>query len=94
MVGGGIEFDWDAENVRHLKRHDVTPREFEELISGEPAYLEYQATEDEDRYKVLGSTKSGRVLIAVWTPRAGRVRAITAYDAGRLHRKLYLESHR
>ena len=27
---GGIEFDWDAENARHLKRHRVTPDEFEE----------------------------------------------------------------
>jgi len=26
-VGGGIEFDWDAENTRHLRRHGITPEE-------------------------------------------------------------------
>jgi hypothetical protein len=38
----GIEFDWDAQNTLHLTRHRVTPKEFEELIAGEPVYLEYQ----------------------------------------------------
>jgi uncharacterized DUF497 family protein len=92
MVGGGIEFEWDTENVRHLQRHGVAPQEFEELINGDPLYVEYRATEDEERYKVLGASRAGRVLIAVWTPRVGRVRAITAYDAGRPYLKLYMES--
>ena len=42
-VNSGIEFDWDTENARHLKRHPVTPDEFEELMTGDPVYLEYQA---------------------------------------------------
>jgi uncharacterized DUF497 family protein len=90
-VDGEIEFDWDAENLRHLKRHRVGAQEFEELIAGGPLYLEYQTAGDEERYKVLGATRSGRVLIAVWTPREGRVRAVTAYEAGRAYRRLYLE---
>ena len=28
-----FEFDWDEANVLHLKRHDIDPREFEEVIS-------------------------------------------------------------
>jgi hypothetical protein len=32
----GIEFDWDAGNTRHLKRHRVSPMEVEELSAGEP----------------------------------------------------------
>ena len=86
---GGIEFDWDTENTRHLRRHRVTPDEFEELMDSDPAYLEYQARNDEERYKVLGATKAGRVLIAIWTPRDGKVRAVTAYRAGRVYEKLY-----
>jgi uncharacterized DUF497 family protein len=92
QVGGGIEFDWDAVNTRHLKRHRVTPTEFEELVSGDPFYLEYQAENHEQRYKVLGLTKARRVPIGVWTPRDGRVRAITAYAASRTYRDLYRES--
>jgi uncharacterized DUF497 family protein len=91
-VDGGIEFDWDAENVRHLKRHRVTPNEFEELITGDPAYLEYQTEAGEERYKVLGETRAGRVLIAVWTPREGRVRAVTAYGASGVHQEHYRRS--
>jgi len=93
-MGGGIEFDWDAENTRHLSRHRVTPDEFEELMRSDPKYLEYQAEGDEERYKVLGVTKAGRVLIGIWAPREGKVRAITAYAASRAYRHLYWESHR
>jgi uncharacterized DUF497 family protein len=88
-VNGGIEFDWDAENTQHLKRHRVTPEEFEELMAGDPVYLEYQAQNDEERYKVLGATKAGRILIAVWTPRGRKVRAVTGYRANRIYQQIY-----
>jgi uncharacterized DUF497 family protein len=88
-ASGGIEFDWDAGNTRHLKRHRVTPAEFEELMNGDPVYVEYQAQSDEHRYKVLGVTKAGRVLIGIWTPKEEKVRAVTAYAASRLYRDLY-----
>jgi len=90
MEKGGIEFDWDAENKRHLKRH----REFEELITGDPVYPEYQTQNDEERYKVLGLTRTGRILVGVWTPREGKVRAVTAYSASRAYRDLYMETRK
>ena len=68
-MGGEIEFDWGAQNLRHLKQHRVSAQEFEELIAGGPLYLENRTAVDEERYKVLGATRTGRVLIAVWTPR-------------------------
>jgi len=92
-VNGGIEFDWDARNVRHLKRHRVTTDEFEELMTGDPVYLEYQTQNNEERYKVLGVTKAGRVLIGVWMQREGKVRAVTAYAASRVYRDLYWETY-
>jgi uncharacterized DUF497 family protein len=92
-VIGGVEFDWDAANIRHLKRHRVTPAEFDELINGEPMELEYQTRTGEERYKALGATKAGRVLVGIWTPRAGKVRAITAYAASRVYRDFYWETH-
>jgi hypothetical protein len=39
-VTGGIEFDWDAKNTGHLKRHCVTPDEFEELMNVNRIYVE------------------------------------------------------
>jgi len=77
-VERGVEFDWDAQNTQHLKRHRVTPKEFEELLAGDPVYVEHQMSNGEERYKVLGLTAVGRVLIGVWTPREGKIRAITA----------------
>jgi uncharacterized DUF497 family protein len=71
-VGGGIEFDWDANNTKHLKRHRVTPAEFEELIAGDPLFLEYAVENGEERFKVLGATKLGRVRIAVWSCGTGK----------------------
>ncbi len=88
---GAVEFDWDSENVGHLRRHRVTPSEFEEMMRADPLYLEYQTDNHEERYKVLGTTKAGRVLIGVWTPRDGKIRAITAYAASRLYKELYWE---
>jgi uncharacterized DUF497 family protein len=77
-VGAGIEFDWDAQNIRHLKRHRVTPTEFEQLMTIDPVYVEHQTEANEERYKVLGVTEADRVLIGIWTPREGKIRAVTA----------------
>ena len=58
-------------------------------MCGEPLDLDYQVKNGEERYKALGVTLRGRVLIVVWTPRDGRVRAITAYNAGAAYKKLF-----
>ncbi len=84
-----IEFDWDEENGKHLKSHRVSPQEFEQVIANDPLDLEYQVESGEQRYKSLGVTEMGRTLIIVWTLREGKVRAVTAYPAGRSYEKLY-----
>lgn len=85
-----LQFDWDAGNVGHLRRHRVAPEEFEELLLNETLELEYETETGEERYKSLGSTRKGRVLIAVWTVRGGRIRAITAYPAAKRQQRLWL----
>ena len=90
MWSPGSNFEWDDDNIKHLKRHKLTPDEFEDVILNEPLDLEYQTVNGEERFKSLGSTRRGRVLVAVWTARGGRVRAITAYRAARSLRTLYL----
>ena len=69
----------------------MTRAEFEELMNSDPVYVAYQTRNDEQRYKVLGVTKAGRVLVGIWTPREGRVQAVTAYLASREYRNLYWE---
>ena len=72
----------------------VPTDEFEEIVTRDPVYLEYQGEHDESRFKVLGATRAGRILIAVWTPREGKVRAVTAYRASRVYQKLYWENRK
>ena len=91
MAGGGLEFDWDQANIRHLKRHRITPGEFEEALVNEPLDLEYQTEENEERFKAVGETANGRILVLVWAIREGRIRAVTAYTASRPMRRLYRE---
>lgn len=89
-----IEFDWDEQNIRHLEAHRVSPEEFEQVIVNDPLDLEYQVEGGEERYRALGITDNGRILIVVWTIRNDKVRAVTAYPAGRSYAKLYWEMRR
>ena len=91
MVGNELQFDWDDGNVRHLRRHRVSQGEFEYVLQNEPLDLEYETESGEERYKSLGATLRGRILVVVWTARRGRVRAITAYPATKRLRALYLQ---
>ena len=92
-MGGDAEFDWDSVNVSQLNQHRVVPNEFEQMMLNDPIYLDYQTFADEERYKVLGATQAGRVLIAVDCPREGRIRAVTAFNAPKLYEQLYWKEH-
>lgn len=90
-MAADIEFDWDEKNQKYLKDHDVSPEEFEQVIVNDPLDLEYQTENGEERYKSVGLTDRGRALIVIWTIRDGKVRAVTAYPAGKAFEKLYRE---
>jgi uncharacterized DUF497 family protein len=94
IVANGIEFDWDSVNTKHLAAHKVTPREFESVMRNSPLDLAYQVVDGEDRYRSVGMTDSGRLLVAVWTLRDGRVRAVTAFPANAKYKKLFLARKR
>jgi len=90
-LAGGIEFDWDAVNTKHLAAHKVTAPEFESVMRNSPLDLAYQVVDGEQRYRSVGMTDSGRLLIAIWTLRNGQVRAVTAFPAGATYKKLFPE---
>lgn len=76
--------------MEHIARHGITPDEAEEALL-DPRRIGTQArnTDDERRWAVLGATISGRVLLVVFTRRAGLVRVITARDADPVQRRRY-----
>jgi uncharacterized DUF497 family protein len=94
IVASGIEFDWDAMNTRHLAGHKVTAREFESVMRNSPLDLAYQMVDGEERYRSVGMTDSGRLLVAIWTLRDGKVRAVTAFPASATYKKLFPERKR
>lgn len=89
-------FDWDEANVEHLAKHDVTPREAEEVVLGEPLELQTQVADEngEERLLQLGETADGRVLQLLSTWRGEKLRVISAWDAPRQLKIYYLEQMR
>jgi hypothetical protein len=93
-VANGIEFDWDEENTEHLAAHKVMPGEFEQVLSNDPLDLNYEVIDGEERYRSVGLTNRGRLLLVAWTVRNGKVRAVTAFPASVSNKTAYLERSR
>jgi uncharacterized DUF497 family protein len=72
-------FDWDEANIAHIAAHDVLPHEAEEVIENQPLYLDYSVEDGEERYREIGETSTGRVLMILSTLRNERTRVITAF---------------
>ena len=53
IVGGGIEFEWDDENVKHLAAHKVTRGEFEQVMNNDPLDVDFDVIDGELRYLLL-----------------------------------------
>jgi uncharacterized protein len=90
-VPDDIEFDWDDENKSHLKAHNVALAEFEQLLNNDPLDVDFEAIDNEERYRSVGLTNGGRLLSAAWTIRNNKIRAITAFPASVSDRKAFLE---
>jgi uncharacterized protein len=89
-----FEFDWDSENTKHLAAHRVTPAEFEQVIRNDPVDLDSDVIDGELRYRSVGMSTGGRLLLVVYTVRKGKIRAVTAFPAGVSDRKAFLERPR
>ncbi len=90
MAGGKkLAFEWDAANLAHVARHDITRKEAEQVLSGAALPLESEERGGEQRHTELGETAEGRLLIVAWTWRGQRIRIITAFPANRKWRALW-----
>ena len=50
--------------------------------------------DNEERYRAVGLTDGGRLLLAVYTIRSGKIRAVTAFPASASNKKDFLERRR
>jgi uncharacterized DUF497 family protein len=93
-LAGGIEFDWDYDNTKHLAAHKVTREEFEQVMNNGALDLDCDVIDGEERYRSVGITNGGRFLLAVWIVRNGKIRAVTAFRASVSNRRDFLERPR
>jgi len=90
-----VRFEWDPEKAVHNhEKHGVTFEEaqtvFEDdlfIIFGDPDH-----SMNENRYLIMGQSKSGQLLVVSYTERSRRIRLISARPATRRERKVYEES--
>lgn len=86
-----MEFDWNADNLKHIARHGITPKEAEEAVLIEPLEADVQPHESEERVLCFGRAKSGRLLTILYTERRGKIRVVTAYEMTRQQQRMYFE---
>ena len=84
MVVSG--FDWDADNVGHIERHQFSPNEVEEVFAGE-----YKVRRTREKlYLAFGETLDGRLAFVVFRRLpGGLIRVVTARDMDDSERRLF-----
>lgn len=90
-----MRFEWDADKALQNERlHGVSFEEACELFTTDAPVLEVydvDHSETEDRFKSIGPTRNGLVVV-VWTERADDlIRMISAWRATRTEQQLYAE---
>lgn len=85
------EFQWDKGNKDKNLKHEVTSEEAEEVFQAEKKFIfkDELHSKKEERLRILGKTKVGRLLFIVFTLRRGKVRVISARDVNKKEVLLY-----
>jgi uncharacterized DUF497 family protein len=83
--------EWDDWNLEHIKKHDVSRQEAEEVIQSDYAYKESYS----NRILITGRTWAGRVLSIAVGASPDRPGAYYVFSARPAHRKerRVLEEH-
>lgn len=88
-------FEWDpAKAAENLRKHGVSFDEATEAF-GDPLSLNMpdpRHARREERFLVLGLSRSGRLLVVSYAERGARTRLISARLAGRSERQRYEET--
>ncbi|PIV02087.1 hypothetical protein COS54_00055 [Candidatus Shapirobacteria bacterium CG03_land_8_20_14_0_80_39_12] len=89
-----VEFEWDKGNIgKNQKRHGVNEKEAEEPFfdNKKKTFKDYLHSGKEERFRIIGKTKRGRLLFAAFTIRKGLVRIISVRNVNRKEVQLYEE---
>lgn len=86
-----VEFDWDKGNINKNRKHGVEDKEAEEVFFDEDkiTYKDVLHSQQEERFIVIGKTRSGRLMYIVFTIRGKRIRIISARDINKKEVQIY-----
>lgn len=83
-------FEWDQGNLEHIKKHNVSYNECEDIFFNIPVYFrDEKHSGREERYLVYGITNENRLLTAVFTIRKDKIRVISARDQHKKEKEIY-----
>ena len=91
---GPLGFQWDKGNIgKSFKNHKVEDKEAEEPFFDRKhkTFKDKLHSKDEERYRIVGKTKKGRLLLVVFTMRGKKIRMISARDINKKEVYLYEE---
>jgi uncharacterized DUF497 family protein len=78
-----VPLDWDHWNQEHIRKHDVTREEVEEVVGSIPIFRESYR----NRFLMIGLTAAGRPLAVAIGPSPNRPGAYYVFSARTAHRK-------
>jgi uncharacterized DUF497 family protein len=85
-----VRFDWDAANLGHIARHDVSAKEVQEAILDRFCLLaSSEVRQGQLRYNLTGATRDGRILTVIFEIRQGSIRTVTSFTAPKKKQSAY-----
>lgn len=86
-----FEFSWDKGNINKNLKHKVDDKEAEEVFLDEnkKTFKDKLHSNGEERFRIVGKTRKGRLLFVAFTIRGKKIRIISARDINKKEVKLY-----
>jgi uncharacterized DUF497 family protein len=82
-------FEWDRNNLRKVRAHEIKREEAEQVLLNDPIPINDQDVDGELRFVYYGETNAGRLLAVIATERGDNLRVVTAYDLNARQRRTY-----
>lgn len=88
---GVIEFQWNQGNIGKNLKHNVKDQEAEEPFFDKKhqKFKDKLHSQGEERFRIIGKTKKGKLLFVVFTMRGKKMRIISARKVNKKEVKLY-----
>ena len=86
-----LTFDWDKGNIEKNIKHRVEDKEAEESFfdKRKRTFTDSVHSQHEERLRIIGKTRVGRLLFVVFIKRGNKVRIISARDVNKKEVVLY-----